>query len=106
MEWLKIFGSEEEARAVIKEDQPRLLIVSQKRICISLHQGEFFAVQDECTHNAESLSKGKVNYLGEIICPWHNYRFDLSTGRACDSSCKDLTTYALKSDATGFFIQV
>ena len=104
MEWLKIFGSEEEARTRIKENIPQLIIVKNKRICLALHEGTFYAVQDSCTHSGESLSKGKVNYLGEIICPWHNYRFQLSTGTACDSSCRDLVTYPIKSDQSGFFI--
>ncbi|MDH4090593.1 MAG: Rieske 2Fe-2S domain-containing protein [Cyclobacteriaceae bacterium] len=106
MEWLKIFPSEEVARATMKEDKPRLLIVNNKRICLALHQGGFFAVQDTCTHNGESLSKGKVNYLGEIVCPWHNYRFALSSGEAQDSTCRDLTTYALKWDTSGVFIRI
>lgn len=104
MEWLKIFDSEAEARSRIKEHKPQLLIVKGQRICLTLHNGEFFAVQDACTHNGDSLSKGQVNYLGEIICPWHNYRFQLSTGRACDSSCRDLATFGVKSDNSGFFI--
>lgn len=98
MEWLKIFGSEDEARTKIKEHKPQLLIVKGKRICLAMHRGEFFAVQDACSHQGESLSKGQINYLGEIICPWHNYRFQLSSGKASDSSCRDLLTYSLKSD--------
>ena len=106
MEWLKLFGSEEEARARIKENIPQLIIAKNKRICLALHEGVFYAVQDSCTHSGESLSKGKVNYLGEIICPWHNYRFQLSTGMACDSSCHDLVTYPIRSDQSGFFIGI
>ena len=106
MEWIKIFSSEEEARKRIAADQPQLLVVHGKRICLVLHQEVFQAVQDTCSHNGESLSKGRVNYLGEIVCPWHNYRFDLKTGRACDSSCRDLATYPIKSDGDGFFIGI
>lgn len=106
MEWVKLFGSDEEARAKLSENKPQLLKVNGKRICLVLHQGSFFAVQDSCSHNGESLSKGQINYLGEIICPWHNYRFQLSSGRSCDSSCQDLMTYTLKSDDSGFFIGV
>ena len=46
MEWLKIFGSEEAARTVIKENIPQLVIAKNKRICLALHQGVFYAVQD------------------------------------------------------------
>jgi len=86
--------------------KPQLLILNGKRICLSLHNNSFFAVQDSCTHNGESLSKGHINYLGEIICPWHNYRFDLQSGKACDSSCRDLITYPIKVDENGFFVGI
>ena len=106
MEWVKLFGSEAEARTKLMENKPQLLKVKGTRICLVMHQGSFLAVQDSCTHNGESLSRGQINYLGEIICPWHNYRFQLRTGRACDSSCRDLVTYTIKSDESGFFIGV
>jgi nitrite reductase/ring-hydroxylating ferredoxin subunit len=104
MEWVKIFSTEAEARQRILPQKPQLLIVQGKRICLALHGGVFYAVQDSCTHNGESLSKGRLNYLGEIICPWHGYRFSLESGRACDSSSRDLTTYPIKADASGFYI--
>jgi nitrite reductase/ring-hydroxylating ferredoxin subunit len=71
-----------------------------------MHEEEFYAVQDGCSHNGESLSGGRVNYIGEIICPWHNYRFDLKSGRACDSDCADLRTFPVRYDASGFFIGI
>jgi nitrite reductase/ring-hydroxylating ferredoxin subunit len=106
MEWIKIFATESEARLKIQADQPQLLILNGKRIALVLHDKEFYAVQDSCTHNGESLSKGKINYLGDIICPWHGYRFELATGRACDSSCADLKTYPIRIDGDGFFVGI
>jgi 3-phenylpropionate/trans-cinnamate dioxygenase ferredoxin subunit len=106
VDWIKVFSSDEEARARILPDRPQLLILSGKRICLALHENEFFAVQDACSHNGESLSKGRVNFLGEIVCPWHGYRFNLQSGRATDSSSSDLTTFPVKVDSTGFYIGV
>src|SRR5688572_3909483 len=106
VEWIKVFSSDGEARARILPDRPQLLILAGKRICLVLHENEFFAVQDTCTHNGESLSKGRVNFLGDIVCPWHGYRFNLQSGRATDSSSPDLTTFPVKVDATGFYIGV
>ena len=106
MEWIKIFTSDSEARSRIGKDKPQLLVLNGRRICLVLHGEDFFAVQDACSHNGESLSKGHVNYLGEIICPWHNYRFSLNDGRACDSSCAALKTYPVRSDDSGFFIGI
>ncbi|HLT73827.1 MAG TPA: Rieske 2Fe-2S domain-containing protein [Ohtaekwangia sp.] len=104
MDWIKLFSSIEEAKEKVEENGTRLIIIGGKRVCLARFNNRFFAVQDKCTHNGESLSRGKLNYQGEIICPWHNYRFDLETGRACDSTCRDLETYALRIDETGFFI--
>jgi nitrite reductase/ring-hydroxylating ferredoxin subunit len=106
MEWFKIFSSEEQARASLTGKATQLLIINDHRICLASYKNEFFAIEDTCSHNGESLSKGQINYLGEVICPWHNYRFELRTGRACDSNSRDLKTYPIKSDSTGFFIGI
>lgn len=106
MEWIKIFASEEEAKSKLSPGRPQLLVLHGKRICLVRYKESFLAVQDACTHNGESLSKGSVNYLGEIICPWHNYRFDLQSGKACDSSSADLNTYPVKIDESGFFVGI
>jgi nitrite reductase/ring-hydroxylating ferredoxin subunit len=106
MEWIKVFSSDEEARSRLASKRTQLLIIGDKRICLALHHNEFFAVQDECSHNGESLSKGQVNFVGEVICPWHNYRFDLRSGKAVDSSCSDLKTYPVRAEPSGFFIGI
>jgi nitrite reductase/ring-hydroxylating ferredoxin subunit len=106
MQWVKIFAGEAEARQRIHEDKPQLLVVHSKRICLVLHNNTFLAVQDNCSHNGESLSKGTINYLGEVICPWHNYRFDLQSGRECSMRSADLKTYPVKIDAQGLFIGI
>jgi nitrite reductase/ring-hydroxylating ferredoxin subunit len=104
MEWYKVFKDAAEARQRLSPDKPQLVIIEGKRICLVLHDDNFSAVQDACTHNGESLSKGKINYLGEIICPWHGYRFSLQTGKACDSSSADLKTFPVKIDPSGFYV--
>jgi nitrite reductase/ring-hydroxylating ferredoxin subunit len=106
MEWVKVFSGETEARQKITADKPQLVVLYGTRICLVLHNNNFFAVQDACTHNGESLSKGQLNYLGEIVCPLHNYQFDLRNGRECSSRSKDLKTYPVKVDESGFFIGI
>jgi nitrite reductase/ring-hydroxylating ferredoxin subunit len=106
MEWIKIFSSETEAKKNLLDSAPRLVVIGEKRICLVSFNSNYYAVQDSCSHNGESLSKGKINYLGEIICPWHNYRFELKSGRPCDSDCSDLRTYPIRVDSSGFFIGI
>jgi nitrite reductase/ring-hydroxylating ferredoxin subunit len=106
MQWVKIFSSEKEARERLEDKRLQLLIVHGHRICLALYQQTFFAVQDACSHNSESLSKGAVNHLGEVICPWHNYRFNLQSGRECTARSADLKTYPVRAEADGFYIGI
>lgn len=53
----------------------------------------FFVTDDTCTHAQASLADGIVEGL-EIVCPFHQGRFDLATGAPTASPCKDpLRTY-------------
>jgi 3-phenylpropionate/trans-cinnamate dioxygenase ferredoxin subunit len=104
MQWVKIFPDSAEAMARLQPGTTKLLIVNQKRICLARVENQFFAVEDKCSHNGESLSKGKINYLGEVVCPWHGYRFQLKTGRESAERSRDLDTYPIKIDETGFYI--
>lgn len=106
MEWIRIFSGAEEADRQIPEKRPQLVIIGDTRICLVRLKTGYAAVQDSCSHKGESLSKGSVNYLGEIICPWHNYCFELRTGREINGRSWPLKTYPLKIDETGFFIGI
>ena len=106
MQWIKIFGSSDEARARLPENHPQLLLVDGQRICLTHRQGQIFAVADRCTHQGDSLSRGQVNFLGEVICPWHGYRFDLRTGREANEQSPDLEIFPIREDADGVFIAI
>ncbi|WP_313811358.1 bifunctional 3-phenylpropionate/cinnamic acid dioxygenase ferredoxin subunit [Glutamicibacter sp.] len=55
--------------------------------------GNFYALQDECTHEVASLSEGWVEGC-EIECPMHAASFDLRSGKAmCLPATVDARTY-------------
>jgi 3-phenylpropionate/trans-cinnamate dioxygenase ferredoxin subunit len=43
--------------------------------------GEYFAIEDVCTHDGEQLTGGTVEG-DEIVCPRHGARFCIRTGKA------------------------
>ena len=106
MEWVKIFKGLEEGISRIPEKKPQLVVVGSVRICLIRFNNNFVAIQDACSHNGESLSKGQLNYLGEIICPWHNYCFDTRSGAEINGRSAALRTYPVKIDESGFFIGI
>lgn len=104
MNWVKIFSSTGELEQALVPNRPRQLQVRGLRICLVLREGRLHAVEDSCPHNGESLSKGNVNFLGEVVCPWHGQRFNLKTGRECSESSRDLIVYPVRQDDDGIFV--
>ena len=43
--------------------------------------GDFYAIEDVCTHDGGPLGEGKLEGC-QIICPRHGARFDVRTGQA------------------------
>ena len=106
MNWIKIFSGLAEASQRVPDKKPQLVIIGDIRICLVRNGDRIDAVQDSCSHNGESLSKGHTNYLGEVICPWHNYCFDLKSGQELNGRSPALKTYPVKIDSTGIFIGI
>ena len=106
MRWIKIFNSIEEGAEAIPAGNSRLVEIGDLKICLSNFDGDFKASENSCPHRGEDLHKGMVNYLGEIICPWHNYRFSLETGVESSQRCRDLAIYRTKSNEEGVFVSI
>lgn len=58
--------------------------------------GEFYAIEDQCTHAAEALSHGQVEGR-EVICPRHQARFSLFSGEAlCPPAYEPVVTFPVR----------
>jgi nitrite reductase/ring-hydroxylating ferredoxin subunit len=104
MRWVKIFADRKAAQEKLTESKPQLLIIGERRICLVMRENTFFAVSDRCPHKGESLSKGSVNFVGEIVCPWHGYQFRLQDGREWQERCADLITFPIQEEPDGLYI--
>jgi nitrite reductase/ring-hydroxylating ferredoxin subunit len=88
----------------------RLRVVIGGRPILLLNlKGELFAIADTCPHRGGSLANGlltglatsstpgEVRYerVGEILrCPWHQWEFDVRTGRSyCDPKRMRVQSY-------------
>ena len=88
----------------------RSVKVGGRRIAVAcLADGEYRAVSDTCPHEMASLAAGRVEKMwvsegvgdvresGErwvIVCPWHNFEFDLDTGLSpCEPGRLRVKTY-------------
>jgi nitrite reductase/ring-hydroxylating ferredoxin subunit len=57
----------------------KLVEVNGKRIALFNVDGNYYAIDDTCTHRGGPLSEGFVE--GEqVTCPWHGGQFNVKTG--------------------------
>jgi nitrite reductase/ring-hydroxylating ferredoxin subunit len=68
---------------------PNLVIkkVKDRAIALTRIVDEFHAFSSSCPHRGASLIEATINGFGEVICPLHQYRFDLKTGQVKSGSC-------------------
>jgi len=63
----------------IEPGQARLVDVKGRSIALLNVEGQFFALDNTCTHKGGPLAEGEISGH-EVTCPWHGARFDVRTG--------------------------
>ena len=59
--------------------QARAFDVEGEKIAVFNVDGNYYAIEDTCTHDQAPLSDGEIEGT-TVICPWHMAEFDLKTG--------------------------
>ena len=67
----------------LEDDKPFSAEVGDEIVALVQHEGQLFAIRDECSHGRVMLSLGEVDEC-TIECFAHGSRFDLRTGEALD----------------------
>jgi 3-phenylpropionate/trans-cinnamate dioxygenase ferredoxin subunit len=67
--------------AEIPSGEKTIVEVDGVEIVVVNLDGQFYAVEDVCTHDGGPLGQGRLDGC-ELICPRHGARFDVRTGAA------------------------
>lgn len=78
----------------------RVVEVDGRRIALCNVDGEFYAIDDLCTHDGGSLDQGELR--GDVIeCPRHGARFSVRTGKVLAlPAVKPVGTYPVQVEGT------
>jgi nitrite reductase/ring-hydroxylating ferredoxin subunit len=79
--------------------------VHDKDVLVANLSGKIYAMGDECTHRQCSLSEGTIDGT-TVICPCHEGRFDLTTGKVVASPPKrDEPSYEVRLDGSDVLLK-
>jgi nitrite reductase (NADH) small subunit len=89
--------------SAIPEGEGRTFRVGGQRIAVfHSRDGHAFATQAECPHKGGPLADGLVGG-STLICPLHEWSFDLRSGMAINGSC-GLRTYPISEGPDGVLV--
>lgn len=85
-DWITVASADE-----IPPGIPKVVDVDGTLIAIFNIDGEYYAIEDVCTHDGGLLTGGKIE-CDVIICPRHGARFCIKTGAALSAPAYEATT--------------
>jgi 3-phenylpropionate/trans-cinnamate dioxygenase ferredoxin component len=78
------------AAGELKPSEHRVVEVDGAQIAVFNLAGEFYAIEDVCSHDGGTLTGGPVEG-DQIICPRHGARFCIKTGEALTAPAFEAT---------------
>ncbi len=86
--------------------QMKKVSVDGNEIVIINIDGDYFSIDDTCTHAGGSLSEGELD-CSTVICDWHGAQFDCNTGKLIKFPAKinDLRSYKVVIESDNVFVE-
>jgi nitrite reductase (NADH) small subunit len=86
-------------------NQARTAACNGKMLCLANVRGTIAALDNECLHQGGSLGQGTIED-GKVVCPWHGWKWDPTTGIAVDHRDQKLRTYPVKLENGEVYVDV
>jgi nitrite reductase (NADH) small subunit len=74
-------------------------------MCLANIEGELSAIGNICPHRLGPLGGGWVED-GKVLCPWHAWAFDVTTGEAMAPETGRVEVYALRVVGEDVLVQI
>ena len=77
--------------------------INGKTVCVANTDGGFAAMDNVCLHRGGPLGQGMVDG-NKIICPWHGWMFDVTTGACTHDASIRVHVFPLKVEGEEVYI--
>jgi len=97
--WYKVTGPDYGQPSI------RKVRAGSKQLCLVSDGLNVYALASQCPHAGAELSGGWCQD-GKLVCPFHRYSYDLSTGRGSAGQNDFVQTYLTEKRPDGIYVQV
>ncbi|MBE3571270.1 MAG: Rieske 2Fe-2S domain-containing protein, partial [Bacillales bacterium] len=89
----------------LKDGEPFSFSCEEHNVLLMLMNGKVMAFRNQCPHMGMPLDGGLVD--GSLItCPWHGFRFDLSTGECMTAPHVQLEPFPVRVEEQRIWIRL
>jgi nitrite reductase/ring-hydroxylating ferredoxin subunit len=92
-------------RSDVSEGSGKMIEVGGRTLALFHSDGQFFAIDNLCKHRGGPLAEGEV-YGTRVVCPWHGWEYDFSTGCNVDDPLMKLTCFAVKVEGEDILVEI
>ncbi|MFK8031838.1 MAG: Rieske (2Fe-2S) protein [Gammaproteobacteria bacterium] len=90
----------------VEEGATKPVIIAGLRLLVCHSKGEFYVIQNQCSHAKARLKGGKLRGC-RIFCPLHSAAFDMRTGEALSAPATGpIDVYAVHIDNGSLYIDL
>ena len=89
----------------LKEGTMKLVSVDGTPVLLIKTKGQIFAIDNRCPHMGCGFLGGTLDGL-VIVCPCHEWRFDLQTGEYQDGPSMKLTKFDWRIEAGKIYVKL
>ena len=80
------------------------VMVDVKKVCLVFNNGSVQACSQKCPHAGGIMVHGYVDGPGNIICPLHQYKFNLQNGKNVSGEGYYLKTWPVEVREDGIYV--
>jgi nitrite reductase (NADH) small subunit len=86
-------------------DEAKEFPCGSKTICIANVNGAISAMDNVCLHRGGPLGQGMIEQ-GKVVCPWHGWQWDPTTGEAAHNASAKVAIYPLKIEGVDVLVEI
>ena len=92
------------SRADVPAGTGKVVEAGGKQIALFNVDGKFYAIDNTCKHRGGPLGEGELDGTN-VICPWHGWEYDVTTGKNLDDENVRVGCYAVKLEGDDIIIE-
>jgi nitrite reductase (NADH) small subunit len=77
--------------------------VEGRTLAVANVAGKFYAISNTCIHRGGPLGQGSLDE-NVVTCPWHGWRYDVSTGKASHNQAAGVASYPVEVRGEEVFV--